>query len=483
MNHKIVFYSTGCVMLVEAALMLLPMIVSIICKDGCLSAFLISIGITGIVGFLMWTICHSCSKNPSARDGLVIASLSWILLSAFGAIPFCLGTSALSFTDAFFETMNGFTTTGATVLTDVENMANSLLFWRSLTHWVGGMGILVFVTAMTSANTKSLNILKAEMPGPSVDKIVPKSKNTAMILYILYAILTVLQVIFLLAGGMPFFESLLHAFGTAGTGGFGVKADSYASYSPYLQWVTAIFMLLFGVNFNLYYLMLVRRFRIAFSNTELRCYLGIVFAATAIITANIYSSCSGLGEALRLSAFQVSSIITTTGYSTCNFNHWPGLSKAILFILMLLGGCAGSTAGGFKIVRVSTLAKAIVKEIKTLLSPRSVNVVRMNGKCISSEMVNSTLGYFALYAFTLVAVFLLLSIDGFDLETTLSSAVACVSNVGSGMNLAGPAASFSIFSDFSTWVMSFAMLAGRLEIYPLLVFFMPGSWKPSHRSH
>lgn len=483
MNHKIVFYSVGSVLMVEAALLLLPMIISVIYDDGCLSAFLISIGITAIAGFFMWFICRSCSKNPSARDGLVIASLSWILLSAFGALPFCLGTCALSFTDAFFETMNGFTTTGATVLNDLESMANSLLFWRSLTHWVGGMGILVFVTAMTSANTKSLNILKAEMPGPTVDKLVPKSRNSAAILYILYTLLTIAQIIFLFAGGMSFFESVIHAFGTAGTGGFGVRADSYASYSPYLQWVTAIFMLLFGVNFNLYYLILVRRFRTAFSNTELRCYIGIVLVATAAITANIYSSCSGLGEALRLSAFQVSSIITTTGYSTCNFNMWPGFSKAVLFILMLLGGCAGSTAGGFKIVRVSTLAKAIVKEIKCVLNPRSVNVVRMNGKSVKPEMVNSTLGYFALYTFTLFAVFLLLSTDGFDLETTLSSAVACVSNVGSGMNLAGPAASFSIFSDFSTWVMSFAMLAGRLEIYPLLVFFMPGSWKPSHRSH
>lgn len=333
MNHRMIYFTTGSVLLTEAALMLLPLLVSVIYRESCAWAFLITIGITLAVGGLICLTLRPKDRTLFSKEGLVIVALAWIAVSFFGALPFVISREIPVFIDAFFETVSGFTTTGATILDDVESMSHGLLFWRSFTHWIGGMGVLVFVMAVTvSVPERSIHILRAEMPGPIVDKLVPRARTTAKILYVIYIAMTALEVIFLLAGGMSFFESLLHAFGTAGTGGFGVKNDSIASYSPYLQWVIAVFMFLFAVNFNLYYLMLLRKFSSAFRSTELWVYTGIVAGATALVCYNIFSLCSGFAEAIRASFFQVSSIMTTTGYVTMNISEWPTLSLSLIHI-------------------------------------------------------------------------------------------------------------------------------------------------------
>ena len=381
-----------------------------------------------------------------------------------------------SFPDAFFETVSGFTTTGASILTDVERMSRSLLFWRSFTHWLGGMGILVLVTAIAAGSGDgSTNILKAEMPGHSLDKFTPKAKNNAKLLYGIYIVLTLLETVLLLAGGMPVFDSIVHALGTAGTGGFGIKADSIASYSAYLQWVITVFMLLFGVSFNIYCLMLVRRWREALRSNELRCYLGIFAAATVIVCINIYPMYGSVSDVIRLSSFQTASIITTTGYATADFNTWPQLSKAVLFILMFCGGCMGSTAGGLKISRVTVLAQVCANEMRRSINPRSVNSVKLNGSVLTSEQEQGVLSYLALYIAVIAVTFILISVNGLGFEEDISAVVSCVNNIGPGFGLIGPAGSYAAYSGFAKIVLSIAMLIGRLEIYPLLALMMIGS--------
>lgn len=474
-----IYFTTGSVLITEAALLLLPLLVSIIYRETCAWAFLITIGITLAVGGLICLTLRPKDRTLFSKEGLVIVALAWIAVSFFGALPFVISREIPVFIDAFFETVSGFTTTGATILDNVEIMSHGLLFWRSFTHWIGGMGVLVFVMAVTvRVPERSIHILRAEMPGPIVDKLVPRARTTAMILYIIYIAMTALEVIFLLAGGMSFFDSLVHAFGTAGTGGFGIRNDSITSYSPYLQWVIAVFMFLFGINFNLYYLMLLRKFSSALRSTELWVYTGIMLGATGLICYNIFSLCSGFAEALRLSFFQVSSIMTTTGYATANFSLWPTLSKAILLTLMLIGGCAGSTAGGFKVSRVVILFKSMVGRLRRVLHPRTVTVVKMEGKRIDDDTLSGVHSYLSLCTLSTVLVFLLLCFEKnseiFTIETNLSAAISCFNNIGPFFS--PTLSSFSAYSGFSKFVLSVAMLLGRLEIYPLLLTCLPSTW-------
>lgn len=478
MNYKMIVNTVGRIVSVEAALLLLPILTAVYYGEFCVWSLLLTMAIALPIG-----LCAALFVRPSntviyAKEGFLIVSLAWLLLSAIGSLPFVFSGEIPSFVDAFFETVSGFSTTGASVLTDVESMSRGLLFWRSFTHWIGGMGVLVFVVAiMPDMSGRPIHLLRAEMPGPTMGKLVPRIKDTAKILYLIYIVMTVVQIVLLLLGGMPLFDSVLHTFGTAGTGGFGIKADSIASYSPYLQWVITVFMLLFGINFNLYYLLLIRRFRSVFRSTELWAYLGIVAVAVVLVVINIFPLYENVEQAIRLSAFQVSSIITTTGYATADFNIWPGLSKAILLVLMFIGGCAGSTAGGLKVSRVVILFKSFGKEWKHMLHPRSVNIVKMEGKTLDNTMLSGVGGYFALYMLGIVFTFLLISWEPFGLESNLSAAISCFNNVGPVFGEAGAVGGFAAYSPLSKIVLSFAMLLGRLEIFPLLLCFSPATWR------
>lgn len=476
MNYKTIFNIIGKVLLLEAALLLLPLGVSAAYSDGCTDDFLIGAAAAAALGAVMFLPTRKAGKPLSVRDSLAVAALTWLFASLVGCLPFMTSGEISSFPDAFFETVSGFTTTGASILTDVERMSRSLLFWRSFTHWLGGMGILVLVTAIAAGSgSGSTNILKAEMPGHSLDKFTPKAKNNAKLLYGIYIALTLLETVLLIAGGMPVFDSVVHALGTAGTGGFGIKADSIASYSAYLQWVITVFMLLFGVSFNIYCLVLMRRWREVLRSNELRCYLGIFAAATVIVCISIYPMYNSVSEVIRLSSFQTASIITTTGYATADFNAWPQLAKAVLFILMFCGGCMGSTAGGLKISRVTVLAQVCANELRRSINPRAVNSVKLNGTVLTDEQERSVLSYLALYLAVTVVTFILVSIDGLGFEEDISAAVSCVNNIGPGFGLIGPAGSYAAYSGFAKIVLSVAMLIGRLEIYPLLALMMLGS--------
>ena len=467
----------GQIIKLEAVLLVLPLAVSIIYRERCALSFLITALASLFVGFAVTLISKPGNRLIYAKEGFVIVALAWLALSAIGAVPFVLSGEVRSYADAFFETVSGFTTTGASVLTDIEGMSHGLLFWRSFTHWVGGMGVLVFIMAIIpSVCDRSIHILRAEMPGPVMGKLVPKLKQTAKILYLIYIVMTVLEMILLLCGGMSLFDSALHSFATAGTGGFGIKGDSIASYSPYLQWVIAVFMFLFGINFNIYYLLLVRRFRSVLKSTETWCYIAICLISVSIITGNIYSIYGNLPDSVRASAFQVASLVTTTGFSTADFNLWPGLSKGILLILMFIGGCAGSTAGGLKVSRVVMMIKMIRREFMKMIHPRSVSAVRIEGKKVDDTTLNGVNVYFALYMVIYFAVFLLLCLEPFDFETNFTAVAACYNNIGPGFGAVGPMGSFSGYSAFSKIVLSATMLLGRREIYPLLFALIPSTW-------
>ena len=469
--------TVGLMLKVEAVLLLLPAIAALIYGESCLWSILISAAISLAAGFALTLLSRPKTQVIYAREGFITVALAWVAVSAVGALPFWISREIPSYIDAFFETVSGFTTTGASILENVEVMSRGLLFWRSFTHWVGGMGVLVFVMALVpSVTDRSIHIMRAEMPGPVVGKLMPRARDTASILYKIYVGMTLLQIILLWIGGMPLFESIVHAFGTAGTGGFGVKADSIAGYSPYLQWVITVFMLLFGINFNLYYLLLIRRFRAAAQSSECWYYLGIVGVCIALITANIMPLYNNFREALRLSAFQVASIVTTTGYATADFNLWPQFSKAILLLMMIMGACAGSTGGGLKVSRTVMLFKMVGKEIRHLLHPRSVNSVRFEGKHVDGATLKSVSSYFAIYIICILAICLILSLEPFDLETNLSATLACFNNIGPGLAAVGPASNYAAYSPLSKLVLSLAMLLGRLEIYPLLLTLIPTTW-------
>ncbi len=412
------------------------------------------------------------------REGFATTALSWIVISIMGAVPFVLTGCIPDPIDALFETVSGFTTTGASILPAVEGLPRGILLWRSFTHWIGGMGVLVFLlTLLPLTGGSRVNLMKAKSPGPQVDKLVPKVQSTAKFLYGIYLALTLAQRVFLMAGGMPLFESLLTAFGTAGTGGFGFKNDSFAQFSPYIQWVVTIFMILFGVNFNFYFLLLLRRFRRAVSSEEVRAYLGIILVSIGIITLNIRSMYSGLGEALRHAAFQVGSIITTTGFSSCDFDLWPTLSKQLLVLLMFVGACAGSTGGGMKVSRILIFRKTVGKELKQAMHPQVVAPVRMDGKLLSHETIRTTNVYLCAYLFILVASIMLISLDGFDMVTNFTAVVATLNNIGPGLSQVGPMMNFAGFSNPAKLVLIFDMLAGRLELFPMLVLFLPSAWR------
>ena len=478
MNRKMVFYTCGQMLLLEAVLLFLPLISSFMFGESCAWAFMITIGISAALGVVVMALSKPDTTVIYSREGFVITALSWLILSAVGALPFVISGEIPSYVDAFFETVSGFTTTGASILTDLESMSRGLLLWRSFTHWVGGMGILVLVMAVLPMTTdRSIHIMRAEMPGPVVGKLVPRVRQTAKILYIIYIILTASEIIMLLAGGMSLFEAAVHAFGTAGTGGFGIKSDSIASYSPYIQWVMTAFMIIFAANFNLYYLILIKRFKSILSSEELWVYLGIIVFSVTSVSLNIHALYPTVGETVRHAAFQVMTVMSTSGFATTDFNLWPQFSKSLLFILMLIGGCAGSTAGGLKISRAVMLFKSGRRELKKMLHPRSVSSIRLEGKSVEDSTVSSVGVYFAFFAALQLMFFLLISFEPFDFETKVTSVVACFNNVGPGLGEVGPAGNYAAYTDFSKILLSIAMLFGRLEIYPIIFLLSPSVWK------
>ncbi len=478
MNRRMVIYTIGQLIGVEAAVMMLPLCVSLIYGEGSWKAFLITIGIAIVLSALGLLLSRPKNHVIYAKEGFATVALAWIIMSGIGALPFVISGEIPNYIDAFFETVSGFTTTGSSIVRDVEALSHGILFWRSFTHWLGGMGVLVFVMAiLPSSSDRSIHLMRAEVPGPVVGKLVPKIKETAKILYLIYMVMTFIEVILLLCGGMPLFDSLVHSFGTAGTGGFGIKADSIGGYSSYCQWVITIFMLLFGINFNLFYLCLIRRFKSVLKSEELWAYLGIVLAAATIITVNIMPIYNSLSRSIRLSVFQVASIITTTGYATADFNTWPVLSKGILLILMFFGACAGSTGGGFKISRVILLLKAVKREFHRLIHPRSRTTIRFEGKNVDEGTISGVECYLALYVICFVSIFLILCFEkNFDIETNFSAAASCFNNIGPGLGSVGPVLNFADYSAVSKIVLSIAMLLGRLELFPLIITLAPSTW-------
>lgn len=470
---------TGKILILEAGLLFLPLLCALIYGEFSVAlAFLATALLAGGVGFIMHTVCGDYGDLVFAKDGFAVVAFAWLLMSAFGALPFVFSGEIPNYINAFFETVSGLTTTGASIVDNVEGLSHGILFWRSFTHWLGGMGVLVFIMALVpNLSDKSVHIMRAEMPGPIFGKLVPRVKDTAKILYLIYVAVTFLEVVFLMAGRMSFFEALLHSFGTAGTGGFGLHGDSIGSYSPYIQWVIAVFMMLFGVNFNLFYLMLLRKFRSALGSRELWAYLGIILFSTAVISADIFRTCTGVEETVRTAFFQVCSLVTTTGYSTANFDTWSQLSKGIIVILMFIGGCAGSTAGGLKVSRIMLMLKMIAGEVRKMIHPRAVSVVRFEGKAVEPGTISGLTTYFSVYTLCYVAIFLLLTFNGFDFETNFTATSACFNNIGPGLSRVAPIYSFNGFSYFSKIVLSFAMLLGRLEIFPLILTFSPGIWR------
>ncbi len=477
MNYKIVRYVLAQVLNIEGAFMIFPLITALIYGEEEGWSFIL----TGLLCFLFgFLLSHRRPKETViySREAFVTVAVSWILLSVMGSIPFIVTGCIPNPIDALFETVSGFTTTGASVLTEVESLPKSVLFWRSFTHWLGGMGVLVLLLAFLQVKGGThMNLMKAESPGPSVSKLVPTVRSTAKILYLIYILLTVLQILFLLIGKMPLFDALTITFGTAGTGGFGIKNDSMAGYSPYLQVVVTVFMILFGVNFSAYFLILRRKFRQAFSMEEVRWYLLIIAASILSIALMILDLYPSFGEALRHSAFQVGSIITTTGYSTTDFNLWPAIPRTILVMLMFIGACAGSTGGGIKVSRILILCKAIRKELHLILHPRSVKKLKMDGHALDTEVIRSTSAFFVAYILFFSFSVLLVGVDDLDLVTNFTGVAATLNNIGPGLELVGPMGNFSVFSDFSTAILTLDMLAGRLEIFPLLLLFTRDTWR------
>lgn len=442
--------------------------------------FCAAILITLASAVVLAVLCRRAKRGFYAREGLVCVGASWIVMSLLGCLPFYFSGEIPHFVDALFETVSGFTTTGASILSDVEGLSRGSLYWRSFTHWLGGMGVLVFVLALGRGGDRSdgytMHILRAESPGPKVGKLVPKMKDTATILYSLYLILTVLNVIFLLIGGMPVFDAVCTAFGTAGTGGFGIKNDSIAGYSPYLQNVCTVFMLLFGVNFACYYMLFIRQFRNVFKDEELRFYLAVVAGSILLIAWNIRGLYASLGETVRYAAFQVASIVTTTGFATTDFNLWPSFSKAILLGLMVIGACAGSTGGGFKCGRALLLLKSLRRNVRQILHPQKVQVVRMDQQMVQERVLDNINAYLAAYVLIVMGSFVVISVDGFSTMTNFSAVLACFNNIGPGLEAVGPTCNFGGYSVLSKGILIIDMLAGRLEIFPILILFSKSTW-------
>ncbi|MBQ3063917.1 MAG: TrkH family potassium uptake protein [Clostridia bacterium] len=478
MNYRMIGYLLGIILLIEAALLCLPMIVALIFGETTVP-FLLTIGILVLVSALP-VLFRPKNTRIYAKEGFVVVASAWILMSLFGALPFVFSGTIPNYIDAVFETVSGFTTTGASILTAIEGLPFGILFWRSFTHWVGGMGVLVFMLAiLPSDNGHAMHLLRAEVPGPVKDKLVPKMRQTALILYGIYVALTLLLILLLLTvAGMPFYDSLVNAFATAGTGGFSVKNASIGAYNnPAAEWIIGIFMIVFGVNFNIYFLLLIKRFRDVWKNEELRVYLAIVLVATTAVTLNTLSYFQTTGAAIRTGFFQVATILSTTGFATTNYDLWPTFAKSILLLLMIIGASAGSTAGGLKVSRVTLVFKNIFRSIKQIIRPRSVNVVRQEGEIVSERTLHATASYVSIYFIIVILSTLLIAIDGFNLETNLSAVLACINNIGPGFSTVGPTGNFAGFSYFSKILLTFNMLVGRLEIMPILILFSPTLWK------
>lgn len=477
MNYSIIIHIIGWILRFQAAFMVLPVITSLIYREKDISAFLITMGLCLLAGTAL-TLKKPSNKVFHTKEGCVTVALSWIVLSLTGALPFTISGSIPHYIDAIFETVSGFTTTGASILEDIEALSHGMLIWRSFTHWIGGMGVLVFLLCLLpQISGYHMSLMRAESPGPSVSKLVPKVQSTAKILYTIYIGMTLLQIILLLLGKMPLFDALCTAFGTAGTGGFGIYSDSMAGYSIYIQVVVTIFMILFGINFTFYYLVLTKKIRTALKIEEVRYYLGAILLAVIVITFNIRHLYGNIGIALKDAAFQVGSIITTTGFATTDFNVWPELSRTILVMLMFLGACAGSTGGGIKVSRFIILFKAIRKELLLYLHPNAVKRVKMDGKSIPHEVVRSTNIFMSTYVLIFAVSVLIISLDNFDMITNFTGVAATLNNIGPGLELVGPAGNFNMFSYPSKIVLILDMLAGRLEIFPLLLLFSKNTWK------
>ncbi|MBR6735653.1 MAG: TrkH family potassium uptake protein [Oscillospiraceae bacterium] len=477
MNRRMTFYITGKILRVGTATMLLPMIVALIYGESPMP-FIVSMAVGAALSGIM------AAKNPEnsdigATDGFIVVALAWVLMSAVGALPFTVSGAVTNYIDAFFETVSGFTTTGSTILSEIESLPKGILFWRSFTHWIGGMGVLVFVLAFVPlSDSRAMHLMRAEVPGPTVGKLVPKMRDTAKILYGIYLAITILMIVLLMLGGLSLFDSSVTAFGTAGTGGYAVKNASIAGYdSPYVEWITTIFMLLFGVNFNLYFFALLRKKQLIAENEEVKWYFGIVFAATALIAVNILPMYDTVGHAVRDAAFQVASIITTTGYGTTDFNLWPEFSRMLLVILMFIGASAGSTGGGIKVSRIVILFKTILRNMKKLISPRIVAHVKMDRKTVDEEVVGSVATYLVCYVIIFVMSVLTISLDGFTFEESFTAVTATLNNIGPGLGCVGSTGNFGGFSWWAKLLLSFDMLVGRLEIYPMLMLIYPAAWR------
>ncbi len=478
MNHKLLLYILGWILKFESAFLLLPSITGLFYKEY--REALIYVGVSAIclvVGFFC-SFCGQKTNQLYPKEGFAAVSLGWIAMSFFGALPFRFTGEIPSFTDALFETISGFTTTGASILTNVEALSYTSLFWRSFTHWIGGMGVFVFIMAiLPMMGGSTMNLMKAESTGPSVGKLVPKVKDTAKTLYLIYLFMTVLQIIILLLCKLPLFDSLTLTFGSVGTGGFGIKNDSIAGYSAAVQNVITVFMILSGINYSAYFCILCKQIKEAFSIEEVRVYLLIILSAVTLICFNTFSLYGTIEETIRHTFFQVGSIITTTGFATTDYNSWPMLSKTILIILMFIGACAGSTAGGIKVSRITILFKTIKKELHILMHPRLVKKIKVDGHAVPHEVIRSTNVFIALYFIIFFFSFLLISVDNFDFTSSFTAVAATLNNIGPGLDMVGPTGNFANFSIFSKYVLMFDMLAGRLEIFPMLIFFHPACWK------
>lgn len=477
MNYAMIAYVIGRILNCEGFLMLLPCLTAVIYQETAGFSFAAAMALCFLFGVPL-TVRKPKNMVFYTKEGFVSVSLSWIVLSVMGSLPFLFSGSITNPVDALFETVSGFTTTGASILSDVEALPRCILFWRSFTHWIGGMGVLVFILSLLPlTGGYHMNLMKAESPGPSVEKLVPKIQSTAKILYSIYVAMTILEVLLLLAGNMPLFDALTTTFGTAGTGGFGIKNDSMASYSPYLQNVVTVFMILFGINFNFYFLLLMRKPKKAMKNEEVRCYLAIIAITISIITFNIRGLYPSIMEAFQQAAFQVGSIITTTGFATTDFNTWPQVSRTILVMLMFVGACAGSTGGGIKVSRFVILLKTVNKELHLFLHPKGVRKISMDGKVVEHEVVRSINVFMTAYVLVFAFSILLVGFDNHDLITNFTAVAATLNNIGPGLELVGPSQNFGLFSDPAKCVLIFDMLAGRLELFPLLLLFVKDTWK------
>lgn len=481
MNYRLISNIIGRILCVEAIFMVPALLVALYCKETASAiAFLAAIALTMLVGAVMNIAIKPKHKRLFAREGFITVGVAWILVSFFGALPMWWSGAIPSLVDSLFETISGFTTTGSTLLTDVEALPRSVLYWRSFTHWLGGMGVLVFLLAIGPRHSDgdSMHVLRAESPGPSVGKLVPRMQRSASILYKIYVVMTVVQIVLMLLCDVPIFDAVTITFGTAGTGGFAITNNSLAAYGTSAQVVTTVFMIAFGVNFSLFYLLLMRDFKSVFKNEELRAYLGIIFLSVAAIAINILPMYKSIGEAVHHSSFQVASIISTTGYSTVDFDLWPQFSRMILFMLMFVGAMAGSTGGGLKVVRISLIIKSVRRSIATMLHPNSVKLIHMDGELVDDDVVKSVMEYVLIYVLILAGSTIIISLDPFgNFETTVTAVVTCLNNVGPGLGMVGPMCNFSQFTDFSKIILSIDMLLGRLELFPILILAVPSAWK------